>query len=96
MDNKNLKDIREYYSMQDYKTAMCIYRLQKEAGLSFKEARSLMINRGEGGLAILEEYALHGDALRMLIHRAERKLRATGKTLDEFCGEDLPNYMIYD
>lgn len=75
--------------------AMCIYKLQKDAGMSFREARIAMMDRGETPLGISKEFEMTQDALRMASLRSERKLRKTGKTLEEFCGEDLPEYVIY-
>ena len=81
---------------QRYKMAMCIYRLQKEAGMSFREARIAMVDRGESALNISKEFGMSQDALRMVYLRSERKLRKTGKTLEEFCGEDFPAFVLAD
>lgn len=94
--NNESERVEARYRDQRYKMAMCIYRLQKEAGMSFREARMAMVDRGESALRISQEFEMSQDALRMVYLRSERKLRETGKTLEEFCGEDLPAFMLYD
>ncbi len=64
--------------------------------MSFREARIAMIDRGEGALGISRELETNQDAFRMAHLRSERKLRETGKTLEEFCGEDLPVFILAD
>ncbi|MEA4977681.1 MAG: hypothetical protein VB016_03935 [Methanomassiliicoccaceae archaeon] len=95
MDDE-LKRIRTHFREQQYNMAMCIYRLQKETGMSFREARIAMIDRGESALAISREFGMNQDAYRMASLRSERKLRKTGKTLEEFCGEDFPAFILAD
>jgi transposase-like protein len=95
MDNE-LEKVEARYREQRYKTAMCIYKLQREAGMSFREARMTMVDRGESALRISQEFGMTQDALRMVYLRSQRKLRETGKTLEEFCGEDLPMFILSD
>lgn len=78
------------------KLAICIYRLQKEAGLTFREARCSMINYGESGFALQEEYNMSKEAFWMARSRAAGKIRRTGMTLEEFCGGDLPDMLFSD
>ncbi|MGI6471705.1 MAG: hypothetical protein ACOX1N_01325 [Candidatus Methanomethylophilaceae archaeon] len=91
-----LARIEAHYKEQRYKMAMCVYKLQREAGMSFREARIAMVDRGESALSISKEFEMSQDALRMVYLRSERKLRKTGKTLEEFCGEDFPAFILAD
>lgn len=89
-------EIKSIQSERRAKLAVCIYRLQKEVGLTFREARCSMINYGEGGLALQEEYDMSKEAFWMVRSRAAKKIRRTGMTLEEFCGNDLPGMLISD
>lgn len=89
-------EVKSIQSERRAKLAVCIYRLQKEAGLTFREARCSMINYGEGGLALQEEYGMSNEAFWMARSRATRKIRRTGMTLEEFCGDDLPGFILMD
>ncbi|HKM09594.1 MAG TPA: hypothetical protein VJX93_03775 [Candidatus Methanomethylophilaceae archaeon] len=91
-----LTELRNKHELQQYKAARCIYRLQREAGMSFREARIAMIDRGESALVISREFGMNQDAFRMASLRSERKLRKTKKTLEEFCEGDLPAFILAD
>jgi hypothetical protein len=90
------EDVEVIWNEGRAKLAICVYRLQKEAGLTFREARCSMIVYGEGGLALQEEYGMSNEAFWMARSRAARKIRRTGMTLEEFCGDDLPGMLISD
>lgn len=90
-----LTELREEHKLRQYKAARCIYRLQREAGMSFREARIAMMDRGEDPLTISKEFKMNQDAYRMAALRSERKLRNTDMTLEEFCGDDLPERVIF-
>lgn len=87
---------QDRFSEWKYKSAMCIYKLQREAGMSFREARVMMIDRGESSLGLYKEYRSSSEAFRVIRSRANRKLAKTGKNLEELCGEDYPDLILMD
>ncbi|MGE4577081.1 MAG: hypothetical protein AB7D42_00915 [Candidatus Methanomethylophilaceae archaeon] len=64
--------------------------------MSFRDARIAMMDRGESALAVSREFGMNRDAFRMARLGSERELRKTGKTLEEFCGEDFPAFILAD
>lgn len=74
--------------------AMAMLILQENAGLTFKEARAFLAYSRESNLELAVEWGVTIQAISNLCRRAERKIEATGQSIEEILGEDnMPGYI---
>jgi len=89
MDLERMIDSRGIKLVNDY--TMCMYRLQDQANLSYKEARAVLYDRWETVENIAKDFGISDQAVYNLIRRGLKKVEATGKNVNEIYGDyDLP------
>jgi len=78
-------EIRGSKVVRDY--AMCMLLLQDQAGLSYKEARAVLYRMWESIDSLAKEFDISYEGVYNLVRRGDEKVKSTGKTVEEICGE---------
>ena len=75
---------------------MCMLLLQDKAGLSYKEARAVLLSNWETEKSLMAEFGISTfEAVDNLYRRGMAKVKKTGKNVEEICGDyRLPTCFI--